>query len=79
MMSQGSDFDPLLIVVFVSMGFTLGGVVGGLLAIPVAGTVSILVKHLILEPRKASVVPTRVDGGILLLPEKPEVQSSDAQ
>lgn len=73
LMSQGSDFDPLLVVVFVSMGFTLGGVTGGLLAIPVAGTVSILVKHLILEPRKASVTPTRIDGGVLLLNEHPEL------
>lgn len=69
LMSQSADFDPLLVVVFVSMGFTLGGVVGALLAIPVAGTASILVKQLILEPRKASVVPTRVEGGIPLLQE----------
>jgi predicted PurR-regulated permease PerM len=75
MMAQGSDFDPLLVVVFVSMGFTLGGVLGGLLAIPVAGTVSILVKHLILEPRKASVAPTKIDGGILLIAEEPEIRA----
>lgn len=70
MMSQGADFDPLLVVVFVSLGFSLGGVTGALLSIPVAGAVSILAKHLIIEPRKASVTPTRVDGGILLLPNQ---------
>lgn len=65
-MSQGTDFDPLLVIVFVSMGFSLGGVVGALIAIPVAGAVSILVKHLVLEPRKATVAPSKVEGGILL-------------
>jgi predicted PurR-regulated permease PerM len=65
-MSQGTDFDPLLVIVFVSMGFTLGGIMGALIAIPVAGVVSILVKHLILEPRKATVTPSKMEGGILL-------------
>ncbi|MCA9909982.1 MAG: AI-2E family transporter [Anaerolineae bacterium] len=67
MMSQGADFDPMLVVVFVSMGFSLGGVTGALLSIPVAGAVSILIKHMIIEPRKASVTPTKVEGGVLLL------------
>jgi predicted PurR-regulated permease PerM len=66
MMSSGTDFDPLLIIVFVAMGFTLGGVAGSLIAIPIAGTMSILFKHLIIEPRKAAVSPNRVQGGILL-------------
>jgi predicted PurR-regulated permease PerM len=66
MMSAGTDFDPLLVIVFVSMGFSLGGIMGSLIAIPVAGTVSILIKHLVLEPRKATVAPSRVEGGILL-------------
>jgi len=70
MMSEGSDFDPLLVVIFVSMGFTLGGIMGALLSIPVAGTASILVKHLILQPRKDSVAPTRVEGGVLLLTDQ---------
>lgn len=72
MMSQGADFDPLLVIVFVSMGFSLGGITGSLIAIPLAGTASILVKHLILEPRKAVVVPSKVEGGILLSSDYPE-------
>jgi predicted PurR-regulated permease PerM len=69
MMSEGTDFDPLLVIVFVAMGFSLGGILGSLIAIPIAGTVSILIKHLFLEPRKlqASAVPDRVEGGILLI------------
>jgi predicted PurR-regulated permease PerM len=65
-LSEGTNFDPLLVIVFVAAGFTLGGVIGSLIAIPVAGTVSILIKHLILEPRKATIAPTKIEGGILL-------------
>lgn len=67
-MAEGTDFDPLLVIVFVALGFSLGGIVGSLIAIPVAGTASILIKHLILEPRKATVAPSKVEGGILLQP-----------
>jgi predicted PurR-regulated permease PerM len=66
LMAQGTDFDPLLVIIFVSMGLTLGGVTGALIAVPVAGIVSILTKHLILEPRKATVAPAKIEGGILL-------------
>jgi len=66
-MSKGTDFDPLLVIIFVALGFSLGGIMGSLIAIPVAGTASILIKHLILEQRKASVAPSKVEGGILLL------------
>jgi predicted PurR-regulated permease PerM len=66
LMSEGTDFDPLLVILFVAMGFSLGGVMGSLIAIPIAGTLSILIKHLIVEPRKAVLAPERVDGGILL-------------
>jgi len=72
MMSHGADFDPLLVIVFVSMGFSLGGITGSLIAIPLAGTASILVKHLIIEPRKAVVTPNKVEGGILLSSDHPE-------
>jgi predicted PurR-regulated permease PerM len=66
MMSGGTDFDPLLVIVFVALGFSLGGIAGSLISIPVAGIVSIVLKHLILEPHKATVTPMRVEGGILL-------------
>jgi predicted PurR-regulated permease PerM len=68
MMSKGTDFDPLLVIIFVSLGFSLGGITGSLISIPLAGTASILMKHLVLEPRKATVAPTTVEGGILLQP-----------
>jgi predicted PurR-regulated permease PerM len=65
-MAKGTDFDPLLVIVFVAAGVTLGGIVGSLIAIPIAGTVSILIKHLVLEPRKAAVTSGKVEGSLLL-------------
>ncbi|MBC7812403.1 MAG: AI-2E family transporter [Burkholderiales bacterium] len=65
-MSKATDFDPLLVILFVAAGFTLGGIMGSLIALPLAGSVSVIVKYLILEPRKAQTTSTRVDGGILL-------------
>src|SRR5690606_20575104 len=53
-MSKSVDFDEILVIIFIAAGFTLNGVTGALLAIPVAGTVAILLKHLIIEPRKGT-------------------------
>lgn len=67
-MSSGTDFNPLLVIVFVAAGFTLGGIVGSLISIPIAGTVSIMVKHLVLEPRRAAVAShVKAEGAILLI------------
>jgi predicted PurR-regulated permease PerM len=76
-MSEGTDFDPLLIIVFVAIGFQLNGIVGGLISIPVAGTVSILLKHFVFEPQKATAAPVRVDGGILLQPAVEDKDTAD--
>jgi predicted PurR-regulated permease PerM len=65
-MSRSVAFDAILVLVFVAAGFALNGVIGALLAIPLAATVFILFKHVVLEPRKAEVTPEVVEGGILL-------------
>jgi predicted PurR-regulated permease PerM len=77
-MSRNTDFDEILVLVFVAMGFTLNGVTGALIAIPVAGTVAIVLKHLVLERRKAEVTPIRVEGGVLLrdAPRDSDVQTA---
>ncbi|MDX1992424.1 MAG: AI-2E family transporter [bacterium] len=74
-MSRASAFDEILVIVFIAAGFTLNGIVGALIAIPVAGTVTIIVRHLVLEPRKARVTPVKVEGGILLTTTDPDLPS----
>lgn len=66
MMASSSSFDEILVIVFIAAGFTLDGIRGGLIAIPVAATAAILMKHLLIIPRKDKVIPTRVEGGIML-------------
>jgi predicted PurR-regulated permease PerM len=65
-MASSSSFDEILVIVFIAAGFTLDGIRGGLIAIPVAATAAILLKHLIIIPRKDRVLPTRIEGGIML-------------
>jgi putative heme transporter len=69
--SQNTVFDEILVIVFIAAGFSLGGITGALIAIPVAGTAAILLKHLVLEPRRSKIIPQRVDGGIRLEPVIP--------
>ncbi|MBK8139186.1 MAG: AI-2E family transporter [Chloroflexi bacterium] len=65
-MSSSTRFDEILVIVFIAAGFTLNGLMGGMIAIPLAATAAILLNHLIILPHKASVTPTRIDGGIVL-------------
>lgn len=65
-MASSSSFDEILVIVFIAAGFTLDGLRGGLISIPVAATAAILLKHLLIIPRKDRVLPTRIEGGIML-------------
>ncbi|MCC7207285.1 MAG: AI-2E family transporter [Anaerolineae bacterium] len=71
-MARSVGIDPLLVMVAVFAGFALGGVIGGIIAVPITGAISILMRHLIFEPRKASVEYTVENDGAILIP------SSDA-
>jgi predicted PurR-regulated permease PerM len=65
-MSRSVHLNPILIIVFLFVGFALGGVIGALISVPVAGTLNVLLRHLVIEPRKEETAPQYVEGGILL-------------
>jgi predicted PurR-regulated permease PerM len=65
-MSRSVGLNPILIIVVLFIGFAVGGVVGGLIAVPFSGILSILVKNLIIVPRQDYNAPQHVEGGILL-------------
>jgi predicted PurR-regulated permease PerM len=65
-MSRSVGLNPILIIVILFIGFAVGGVVGGLIAVPVAGTVMVLLRYLVIEPRKEVAAPQRTEGGILI-------------
>ena len=65
-MSRSVGLNPLLVIILLFVGFDLGGVVGGLISVPVAGAIMIMLRHLVIEPRKNETKPHIVEGGILL-------------
>ncbi len=65
-MSRSVGLNPILIILFLFVGAQLGGVVGALIAVPIAGTIMVMVRHLIIEPRKNQALPQMVEGGVLL-------------
>ena len=65
-MARSVGLNPILIITILFVGFALGGVVGGLIAVPVAGTLYILLKHLVIDPRKEEAAPQFVHGGVLI-------------
>jgi len=77
-MSRSVGLNPILVIMFLLIGATIGGVVGALLAVPLASAVFILLRHLFIEPRQQATEPQRVQGGFLLdakpLQPEPEAQ-----
>ncbi len=72
-MSKSVGLNPLLVIVFLFVGIAVGGVIGGIIAVPIAGVVFILLRHLIIEPRKDENAPQRVHGGILIASDTSEL------
>jgi predicted PurR-regulated permease PerM len=66
-MARSVNINPILVIVVIFIGFGLGGVVGGLIAVPLAGTAMILLRHLVIEPMREEAAPTVVHGGGVLL------------
>ncbi len=66
-MSGTVGIEPLLIIVYVSAGFVLFGVVGGLIAIPVMSTIHILLQHLIIAPHRENITTFQVENGVMVV------------
>ena len=66
-MANSVNLNPILVILVLFIGFSVGGVIGGLLSVPLAGTAMILLRHLIIEPKREEVAASvPVKGGILL-------------
>jgi predicted PurR-regulated permease PerM len=66
LMESQIGLNPLLVIVAIIAGATLNGVVGALLAIPVAGAVQVIARHLLIEPALAKQYWRETDEGMLL-------------
>ncbi len=79
-MSRSVGLDPLLTIVAVLMGFTLGGVVGAVIATPIMGVIAVLLREIIIEPRKVTVSPyTTMEDGLILLNNAEPAQPAPTQ
>ncbi len=68
-MSNSVGLDPLLVIVYTSIGFMLLGIVGALIAVPIMGTVHILLVNLVIEPYKGSLRAFQTEDGIPIIRE----------
>jgi predicted PurR-regulated permease PerM len=66
LMESQIGLNPLLVIVAIIAGATLNGIVGALLAIPVAGAVQVIARHVLIEPALAKQYWRATDQGMLL-------------
>jgi predicted PurR-regulated permease PerM len=71
-MSRSVNLNPILVIVFLFIGFTIGGVIGALLSVPLAGVAMILARYTIIEPLQDNAQPHYVGGGVLIAPARGE-------
>jgi predicted PurR-regulated permease PerM len=62
-MSSNVGLNPLVIIIAIVAGSTLNGVIGALLAIPLAGTLQVIAQHIWLTPSLASLPHEEVGAG----------------
>ena len=65
-MERQVGLSPLLVILALASGNLLGGILGAVLAIPVAAALQILVRHLIVDPTVEAHRPTVVQGAVLV-------------
>jgi len=68
-MSRSVGIDPILIIVGIFIGFSLYGVMGAILSIPIIGAFNVLLRRFVVEPRQNTVVAKeyKTDHGAVLL------------
>ncbi len=66
-MSNRLDLDPLLIIVYSAIGFSLFGVVGALIAVPVMGSLHILLMVMVIKPHQENIRTFDMQDGLPLV------------
>ncbi|HVU14630.1 MAG TPA: AI-2E family transporter [Phototrophicaceae bacterium] len=75
-MSNSVHISPILVIVSLFIGFAVGGVIGGLIAVPIAGSLMVIARYLIIEPKREEVQPQRVKGGILIAGQEAKIDTN---
>lgn len=68
-MSRSVGLDPILIITAIFIGFSLYGVMGAILAVPVLGALGVLLRRLVIEPRQTTAAATtyKTEQGAVIL------------
>jgi predicted PurR-regulated permease PerM len=70
-MKRTVGLNPLVVIIALVVGGLLNGIVGALLAVPVAGALQVIARHLLIEPAIQS-HELKTEAGIVLLSEGEE-------
>lgn len=71
-MERSVGLNPLLVIIAIVAGGSLNGMVGALLAIPVAGALQVIVRYLVVEPMQQEASQRREEGGLPVFDAPPE-------
>lgn len=73
-MSNSVGIDPLLVIVYTSIGFVMSGIIGALIALPIMGTIHILLMHLVVNPHRESMKSYHTEDGVILMNNAPNTE-----
>lgn len=59
-MSQTISLNPILTIITLLIGFAIGGIAGGMIAVPLAGALQVILFHLYIKPRQEQVALAEV-------------------
>ena len=76
-MSSRVGLDPLLVIVYTSIGLVTGGVLGALLAVPVMATLHVLLNHLVLKPYKEEISEFETEQGVMMIKDRNKEKNGD--
>ena len=77
-MESNVGLNPLLVIIAIVAGGTLNGIVGALLAIPIAGALQVIAKHLLIDPTLNRRQWRTTEEGVLLKEEEEEPEEPAA-
>jgi len=72
-MERSVGLNPLVVIIALVVGGILNGLVGALLAVPVAGALQVILRHLLIDPAIQS-HELRTESGIVVLSEEEPVE-----
>ncbi|MBI3942881.1 MAG: AI-2E family transporter [Chloroflexi bacterium] len=68
-MEKSVGLHPLVVIVALIAGGSLNGIIGALLAVPVAGALQVIARHLLIEPVIQSMAPKVESGAVIFVPD----------